>query len=135
MSNTRTDDAELAAVAEELGSETAEMVAGELNPNAIDAPFVIKLRHPVEHDGTKFEELHFDFESLTGQDSRDVLNMLNRKGHAVLMQTVDEEFMRAMAVRACTDRTPDGRMLSADIFDRMVVRDVNRVLSRLRRFL
>ena len=129
------ENAELAAAAAELGSEASAIIEAEVNPDAADAPYTIKLRRPVQYDGREIKELHFDFDTLTGQDSREVQRELNRKGISVLVQSVTEEFMRPMAARACTDELPDGRKIGADIFDLMTVGDVNRVLARLRRFL
>ena len=133
MSNTN-DKAELAAAAEELGSEVAATVDAEINPAAEDF-YTLKLRRPVTYEETKITELHFDFESLTGKDSREILREMSFKGQGVLIQSMDEDFKRAMAARACTDRLPDGRKIGADIFDYMTVADVNKVLTRLRRFL
>lgn len=131
----KTENAELAAAAAELGSEASAIIEADINPNAASAPYTLTLRRPVKYDGREIKELHFDFESLTGLDSREVQRELNRKGISVLVQSVSEEFMRPMAARACTDELPDGRKIGADIFDYMVVGDVNRVLARLRRFL
>ena len=129
------DDAELAAAAEDLGSEASAIIEAQLNPNAASAPYTITLRRPIKYDGHEIKELHFDFDMLTGQDSREVQRELNRKGISVLVQSVSEEFMRPMAARACTDEMPDGRKIGADIFDYMAVGDVNKILARLRRFL
>lgn len=129
------ENKELAAVAEEYGSEMSAVVEAEANPDVSVVPYTIKLRRPVHYDGQEIAELHFDFDSLTGQDSREVQRELNRKGISVLVQSVTEEFMRPMAARACTDELNDGRKIGADIFDLMAVGDVNRILARLRRFL
>lgn len=126
---------ELAAAAEELGSEASALIEAEINPDAAAAPYTVKLRRPIQYDGQEIAELHFDFDLLTGKDSREIQRELSRKGISVLVQSVSEEFMRPMAARACTDKLPDGRKIGADIFDLMTVGDVNRVLSRLRRFL
>ena len=131
----KTENAELAAMAEELGSEASALMEMEINPDAATAPYTIKLRRPIQYDGQEISVLHFDFESLTGQDSREVQRELNRKGISVLVQSVTEEFMRPMAARACTDELADGRNIGADIFDLMAVGDVNKILARLRRFL
>ena len=128
----KNEDADLAAAAEELGSEVSALF--DENPDTVEL-YTIKLRRPVKYDGEEISELHFDFESLTGQDSREVQRELNRKGISVLVQSVSEDFMRLMAARACTDRLSDGRSIGGDIFDYMVVRDVNMVIARLRRFL
>ena len=135
MSTTKNENAELAAVAEEFGSEASALVEADVNPDTAAAPYVIRLRRPIQYDGQKIEELHFDFDSLTGLDSREVQRELNRKGISVLVQSVTEEFMRPMAARACTDELADGRKIGADIFDLMTVGDVNKVIARLRRFL
>lgn len=129
------EDAELAAAAKDLGSEASAIIEAEINPDAAVAPYTIKLRRPVRYDGEEIAELHFNFDALTGQDSREVQRELNRKGISVLVQSVSEEFMRPMAARACTDELRDGRKIGADIFDIMTVGDVNRILARLRRFL
>ena len=129
-----TDKAELAAAAEEMGSEVSAAV-GALLGEEESGIYTVKLRRPVTFEGTEIKEMHFDFESLIGKDSREVQREMALKGQTVLIQSVDEDFKRAMAARACTDRLPDGRKIGADIFDYMTVADVNKVLTRLRRFL
>lgn len=131
----KTENAELAAAAAELGSEASAIIEADINPDAAAVPYTLKLRRPIRYDGQEIAELHFDFDLLTGKDSREVQRELNRKGISVLVQSVTEEFMRPMAARACTDELPDGRKIGADVFDLMTVGDVNRVLARLRRFL
>ena len=129
------EDAELAAAVENLGSEAAAVIEAEETVDAAYAPYTLKLRRPVRYDGNEFTELHFDFDALTGRDSREVMRILNNKGIGVTFQAMSEEFMRGMAARACTDKLPDGRKIGSDIFDYMAVGDVNRVTIRLRRFL
>lgn len=124
-----------AELTEELDSTSAEMLESEAKTEADAARFTLKLRRPVMYESNEITELHYDFDALTGKDSREVMRELNLQGVGVMFQTMSEEFMRGMAARACTDLLPDKRKIGTDIFDKMAVRDVNSVLVRLRRFL
>lgn len=124
-----------AAQEEVLDSFAAEIIETENMTEESAARLTVKLRRSVIYDGTEIAELHYDFDVLTGKDSREVQREMNAKGKSVWIQSMNEEFMRGMAARACTDLLPDGRKIGADIYDKMAVRDVNRVIARLRQFL
>lgn len=97
---------------------------------------VHKLRKPVKYDGKEITELHFDFESLTGRDSREVIRELGMQNVNVLanFKTTSEEYLRGMAARAITDKVGENK-IGADIFDLMSVGDANRIVTRVLRFL
>ena len=109
------------AVKEAMGSDAEAM-------NANDSLYVHKLSRPVEYDGKKYEELTFDFDSLTGGDSMDVEDELARQNHPVITRSIDTAYLTRMCARACT------ASIGWDIFRLMAVRDCNRITNISRRF-
>ena len=125
MKNEKTTEAEDLAA---FGSAAETLDEAELSTH--------KLRKPIKYDGVEIKELHFDFESLTGRDSREVIRELTVKGVNILasFKTTNEEYLRGMAARAITDEV-GGRKIGADIFALMSAGDANRITTRVLRFL
>ena len=112
-------------------AKTAEQVVGSdaaALDEQTDGIYTHALSAPVLYDGKTYSELTFDFDSLTGGDSLDVMDELMRKGHAVLMKSVDDFYLMKMCARACKEKVGD------DIFRMMKPRDLNRILNVSRRF-
>lgn len=128
MSDKKTDAMESAAL-DNMGSD------GVLLDTTITASYIHKFRTPIQYEGQEFKELHFDFETLTGGDSREVMRELAAKGIFVAAKTASEDYLQAMCMRACVDTMPDGRTPGTDIFNYMRVGDSNRIQNVLRRFL
>lgn len=83
---------------------------------------------PIQYDGKTYEKLTFDFDSLTGGDSLDVESELLSRGHAVVVRTIDGEYLSRMCARACTES------VGADIFRQMPVKDYGAITNVAKRF-
>lgn len=91
--------------------------------------FIVKLRKPLMYNGTEYEELEFDFDGLTGNDSLEVEKELARRGVQVLVPAFSGEYLVRIAARACT--APIGH----DAMLKMSIQDYNKIRSRVRNFL
>ncbi|NBK80146.1 hypothetical protein D5272_16590 [bacterium D16-76] len=67
-----------------------------------------RLKKPFTFDGKTVEEMHFDFDSLTGADTLAISAEMNRRFKNLVLPHLSWEFMTLMAVRACTDRDEKG---------------------------
>ena len=103
-------------------------VAQEAAAKAKDT-FIVKLRKPLMYNGTEYEELEFDFDGLTGNDSLEVEKELARRGVQVLVPAFSGEYLVRIAARACT--APIGH----DAMLKMSIQDYNKIRSRVRNFL
>ena len=91
--------------------------------------YVHKFRTPYEHQGKKYEELSFDWGTLTGRDGLAIENEMQQIGKAVIVPTFSGEYLIRFAARACT--VPIG----ADAFENMPISDFNKIRSAARSFL
>lgn len=91
--------------------------------------YTLKLKKPIEYEGKTYEELHFDFESLTGADSIEVENEMQIAGKGVVVvAALNLEYLIRISCRAC--REPIGH----DAFKQMSLMDFNRQRDRARSF-
>lgn len=88
-----------------------------------------KLSRSIEYEGVTYEELSFDFDSLTGGDSLDIENEIAAKGRLLIVKTSDAEYLSRMCARACVQKVDVG------IFRVMPVKDYNRIMNTAKRFL
>ncbi|MBE5809224.1 MAG: hypothetical protein E7317_12940 [Clostridiales bacterium] len=91
--------------------------------------FTLKFRKPFTYESVEYDELQFDFESLTGNDSLQIEAEINRTGQQVAVPAFSGEFIVRMAARACT--APIGH----DAMRLMSMRDWHRLRARARNFL
>ena len=91
--------------------------------------FKLKFKKTFTYDGVDYDELEFDFDGLTGNDSLEVEKELARRGTQVAVPAFSGEYIIRIAARACT--SPIG----SDAFLRMSLKDYNRVRSKVRNFL
>lgn len=98
---------------------------------AKDAAFtyVHHFTKPFAYDGNTYEELTFDWGSLTGRDGLAIENELQSLGKPVIIPTLSGEYLLRMAVRACD------KPIGADAFELMSLSDYNRIRSSARSFL
>ena len=99
---------------------------------AKDAPGMttVKLNKPVAYDGETYEELTFDFDSLTGEDAINIEEELAAEGKpVVIVAAFRSDYLIRMAARACT------KPIGHDIFKKMSLRDYNRVTGAAKSFL
>ncbi len=91
---------------------------------------------PFECRGTSYEQLTFDFGRLTGADHLEIENELLMRGKTLVIPEYTGEFLLGMAVRACTERRPDGKhVLDIMAFKAMPMRDFQVICKRARSFL
>ena len=94
------------------------------------------LKHPFTCRGAAIEELTIDWGSLTGADHLAIENELLMRGKTLVTPEFTGEFLCGMAIRACTDRTPDGfRVLDLDTMKKLPLRDFQTICKRARTFL
>lgn len=93
------------------------------------ALFTLRFRKPLEYDGETYEELKFDFDSLTGNDSLMVERELNRAGVQLVVPGFNGDYLIRMAIRACVDNVGN------DVVRYMSLRDYSRLRSEMRNFL
>lgn len=91
--------------------------------------YVHRFAKPFTYDGNTYEELTFDWGSLTGRDGLAIENELQSLGKPVIIPTLSGEYLLRMAVRACD------KPIGADAFELMSLSDYNRIRSSARSFL
>jgi hypothetical protein len=91
--------------------------------------FTLKFKKPFTYESVDYDELQFDFDSLTGKDSLDVEAELARRGTQVAVPAFSGEYIVRIAARACTSPIGHDAML------RMSLRDYNCLRSKVRNFL
>lgn len=102
------------------------------------AAAVIKLSKPFTWEGTTYEELEFDFSTLTGADSLAVEEELLAQGSAPLVPELSGAYLVRIAARACKSAGESGgqRMrLGADGLRALPIRDYNRIIKMAKNFL
>ena len=95
-----------------------------------------RLKKPFTFDGKTVEEMHFDFDSLTGADTLAISAEMNRRFKNLVLPHLSWEFMTLMAVRACTDRDGKGiRLVNEKLLQALPMRDYNTIVGKVRDFL
>lgn len=95
-----------------------------------------RLKKPFTFDGKTVEEMHFDFDSLTGADTLAISAEMNRRFKNLVLPHLSWEFMTLMAVRACTDRDGKGiRLVNEKLLQALPMRDYNTIIGKVRDFL
>ncbi|MEH2934061.1 hypothetical protein [Acutalibacter sp. JLR.KK004] len=95
-----------------------------------------RLKKPFTFDGKTVEEMHFDFDSLTGADTLAISAEMNRRFKNLVLPHLSWEFMTLMAVRACTDRDNKGiRLVNEKLLQALPMRDYNTIIGKVRDFL
>ena len=95
-----------------------------------------RLKKPFTFDGKTVEEMHFDFDSLTGADTLAISAEMNRRFKKLVLPHLSWGFMTLMAVRACTDRDGKGiRLVNEKLLQALPMRDYNTIVGKVRDFL
>ena len=95
-----------------------------------------RLKKPFTFDGKTVEEMHFDFDSLTGADTLAISAEMNRRFKNLVLPHLSWEFMTLMAVRSCTDRDGKGiRLVNEKLLQALPMRDYNTIVGKVRDFL
>lgn len=76
------------------------------------------LKKPVEINGELTKEIHYDLESLTGNDISDAIKMLAKQNIVVVMSETDQNFHSAIFAIASGLDFADVKNLSAKDFNK-----------------
>lgn len=91
---------------------------------------IVILKRPIERMGTTYKELHFDFDGLTGKDSLEVEDEIEKTTHmTVVAPALNLEYLVRISARACSE--PIGR---DDILN-MNLSDFNHIRNMTRNFM
>jgi len=91
--------------------------------------FTSKLKKPFEYMGKSYEELTFDFDSLSGQDCLDIGNELAARGVTVVAPEFSTEYQRTFAAKACIQRLP------SDAYPMLPAKEFLKIVRAARTFL
>lgn len=84
---------------------------------------------PFEYEGKSYEELTFDWGSLTGEDSLAIENEMSALGKPLIAPEFSGEYLIRMAARACTEK------IGSDVMSAMPLADYNKIRNKARSFL
>ena len=117
------DEEELTAAQEEAEKDDAQKTVDT-------GKRIVILKRPIERIGTVYKELHFDFEKLTGKDSLEVEDEIEKTTHlTVVAPALNLEYLIRISARACDE--PIGR---DDILN-MGLSDFNHIRNMARNFM
>jgi len=88
-----------------------------------------KFKRPFTYGGITYEELTFDWDSLTGQDGLDIEAELLLLGKTVVAPEFSSAYQSAMAAKACTEK------IGSDAFALMPLSAFNSIRRNARNFL
>lgn len=88
-----------------------------------------KFRKPFSYMGKTYDELTFEWDSLTGKDGLAINAELQAIGRPSVVAAFSDEYKIRMAARACTVQ------IGADAFEQMSLYDFNKITDRARSFL
>lgn len=116
--------------------EQVEALEKEAQESPDASVFTRKLNKPFTYENTTVEALHFDFNSLSGEDTIAIEAELNRRMKNLVLPHLSWEFMTLMAVRACTDRGANGlRVVDEKFLKTLPMGDYNAIIGAARTFL
>ena len=117
------DEEELTAAQEEAEKDDAQKTVDT-------GKRIVILKKPIERMGTLYKELHFDFDKLTGKDSLEVEDEIEKTTHlTVVAPALNLEYLIRISARACDE--PIGR---DDILN-MGLSDFNHIRNMARNFM
>ena len=85
------------------------------------------LRKELNYNGITYDELHFDFDQLTGRDSLEVENEIERRtGGTVVVPAINVEFLTCISAKACEEPIGRDALLSLNLSDFNHIRNLAR---------
>ena len=118
---------------EELNAAQAEAEGENTDGKKADVDSgkrIVILKRPIEYMGTKYKELHFDYDKLTGKDSLEVEDEIEKTTKlTVVAPALNLEYLIRISARACDE--PIGR---DDILN-MGLSDFNHIRNMARNFM
>ena len=116
--------------------EQIEALEKEAQENPEASVFTRRLNKPFTYENTTIEALHFDFNSLRGEDTLAIEAELNRRMKNMVLPHLSWEFMTLMAARACTDRGANSlRVVDEKFLKALPMGDYNAIIGAARTFL
>ena len=86
---------------EELTAAQEEAEKDVVKKSVDDGKRIVILKRPVERMGTTYKELHFDYEKLTGKDSLEVEDEIEKTTHlTVVAPALNLEYLIRISARA-----------------------------------
>lgn len=111
------------------GMQEEELEQAKAEAEKAENLFSLELKKPLTYEGKVYNELSFDFDTLTGKDSLAVERELSLRGIQVAVPAFSGEYIIRIAAKACTSR------VGSDAFELMSLKDYNRLRSKVRNFL
>lgn len=106
--------------------DAAEQMAAQ-RENAYE--YVHNLDRPFEYEGRTYENMHFDWGKLTGNDGLAIENEMQAKGTPVVIPSLSGEYLIRMASRASVEG------IAVNVLAALPIREYNRIRSEARSFL
>lgn len=120
----------------EKNAEQAEQAEAEALTEEDSGIYTHEFKRPFTYEGRTYEQLSFDWESLSGKDSVAIERELRGINVTVVLAEFTPEYLAAMAARACTYRNGDGfRTVNTDLLYALPLREFRQICSAARRFL
>lgn len=117
-------------------AEQAIKIAEEANTEQDCFTYTHKFKKPFSYRNMIYEQLTFDWGSLTGKDHMAIENEILRRGKTLILPAYTSEFLCGMAVRACIDKNEEGfHILNDDAMKAMPMRDFQTICQKARDFL
>ena len=96
--------------------------------------YTIFFKKPFQYEGREYEQLDFDFTTMTGNDYINVENEVLAHGKTVITPQFSTPFLVALAARACTTRSEDGRRVPSTAIQALPIVEFSNLLNRVKNF-
>lgn len=107
----------------------SEYEAAEQEATASADAYTHVFATPFEYEGKTYEELTFDWNKLTGNDSLKIEAEIQALGKALIAPEFSGDYLARMAARSCTVR------VGVDMIMALPIGDFNRIRNKARSFL
>ena len=127
-------DKEIATIEDAAAEAAALEEQAQAEPD--EGSYTHIFKHPFTYQGVAIEKLTFDWYALTGEDHIAIENEMLMRGMTLVVPEFTGEFLCGMAVRACTERGPNGfRVLDQETMKALPMRDFQTICKKARSFL
>lgn len=130
------NEKKIVSVDRKVDATEAAAVESAVKAEQDNTVYTHTFKEPFSYQGLTMEALTFDWGKLTGKDHLAIESELLMHGKTLITPEFTGEFLCGMAVRACTDRTPEGvRVLDQNAIKALPLRDFQTICKRARAFL
>lgn len=119
----------MAELKENVKVDAEEFAVAEREAEKSEYTYTLKFDKPFECEGKTYDELTFDWGSLTGADSLAIENEMAQLGKPLIAPEFSGEYLVRMAARACTLK------IGSDILCKLPLGYYNKIRSNARSFL